>query len=119
LTENSCLSCLVAQASGSILKAHKLDTNWTLYAELEGTYHTTFEGRSFRTTGLLGVVGFITPAWKSQILAGQRAYIDGDNQTDTILKWRNRFGNNTQSNFVLDVDYDGTTEIALTYGYYW
>jgi len=117
--ELSCLDCLVAQASGSLIKGKKINENWTVYSELEATYHSNYEDRSFKATGLLGIVGQITPQWKTQLLLGQRAYIDGDNQRDSIVKWSNRFGNNTRSNFVLDIDYDSTLEAQLSYGYYW
>jgi len=117
--EFSCLDCLVAQASGSLIKGKQLNNKWTLYSELEATYHSNYKGRSLKATGFLGAVGFINSKWKTQLLLGQRAYLDGDNQSDSIIKWSNRFGNNTRSNFTLDIDYDGTTEAQLSYGYYW
>ena len=117
--ENDCLDCLVAQASGSAIKGYKLSSDWSIYGEAEATYHSNYQGRSLRVTGFLGVVGLIGPQWKSQIVLGQRSYLDGNKQTDTVFKWRNRFGNNPRSNFVFDIDYDGTTEAQLSYGYYW
>ena len=117
--ENTCLDCLVAQVSGSIIKGRKVNSALSVYSEVETTYHSNFEGRSLKLTGSVGLVGLILPAWKSQIVIGQRAYLDGNNQSDTLFKWRNRFGNSTRSNIVFDIDYDGTSEAQLSYGYYW
>ncbi len=117
--ENSCLNCLVGQVSGSAIKGTKISDRWTLYGELEGTYHSNYEDRSLRLTAQAGLVGNITPSWKSQLILGQRAYVDGNNQTDTLAVWRNRFGNNPKSNFILDISHDGTTEAHFNYGIYW
>lgn len=117
--EKSCIDCLVAQASGSIIKGLQVNERLSVYSELETTYHSNFEGRSLKVNATFGAVGFILPSWKSQVILGQRGYIDGDNQTDTLFKWRNRFGGSPRSNIVLEVDYDGTAEAHLSYGYYW
>lgn len=117
--EKSCLDCLVGQVSGSVIKGKKINENWTVYSKIEGTYHSNYQGRSLRTSAQLGLIGRITSNWKSQLTVGQQVYLDGNNQTDSLILFRNRIGNNPSSNIVFDLSYDGTTEAQISYGYYW
>lgn len=116
---NSCLDCLLGHISGSRIKAKQISSRLTIYAEGEISYHSSFEGGSFRSTGTIGAIASPLRGWKSQLLIGRRVAIDGDADSESVARWENRFGDSPSRNVRFDVNYDGTTEVLLGYGLYW
>jgi len=117
--DNACIDCLLAHVSASGIKAKQINSSLTLYAEGEVSYHSSFEDGSFRTATTIGAIAKPLKGWKTNLLVGARAPIDGNGDTDTIVRWENRFGDNSNRNIRFDINYDGTTEIQLNYGIYW
>jgi hypothetical protein len=67
----------------------------------------------------LAAVAKLIHRWKAQLVAGQRFSIDREAKSETILRRENRFGDNTNRNIRLDINYDGATEALLGVGWYW
>ena len=116
---NDCIDCLLAYAAGSAIKAKKIAKQWTVYVQGEASYHSTFENSSLGITPSVAIIGHVNSYWKTHLIAGKRLFIDGDRSDESNIKWENRFGNNPNSNFRLDVNYNEATEITLGYGIYW
>ena len=116
---NDCIDCLLAYVAGSTIKAKRIAKNWTVYAQGEFSYHSTFESSSLGVNPSVAAIGHISPNWKTHLIAGRRFFLDGNRSDESTIKWENRFGSNPNANLRLDVTYNSSTEITFGYGIYW
>lgn len=116
---NECIDCLLAYAAGSAIKAKRLAKNWTVYAQGEVSYHSTFQSSSLGINPSIAAIGHISPYWKTNLVVGKRFFLDGNRSDESIVKFENRFGKNPNSNLRLDINYNNTAEITFGYGLYW
>lgn len=114
-----CLSCQIAHVSGSIRKGKRLSDRWTAYAHGEATYHSSFQRSNGRIRAALGLIGELTPAWKSHLRLSRQFQIGADQDQNTQILWDNRFGEAENWNGTFSFSYDGASEVSVGIGRYW
>lgn len=114
-----CLNCQIAHVSGSIRKGRRLSDRWTAYAHGEATYHSSFEGSNGRARTALGLIGELTPTWKSHLRLGRQFQMGAEQSQNTMIQWDNRFGTAENWNGTVSFAYDGTSEVSVGIGRYW
>lgn len=115
-----CLDCSIFNLVGGFGKAVALgDDNNIIYGMLELNAQSEYkDSGNLGGAAMIGIYGAPIDGWKSRLLFGRKAYLDGHGEIDLVY-WENRFGDDRNWDVRLDYELNVEKEIRLLYSMYW